>query len=195
MIKARINKAITVIKKFSFLKFLIPLLLLITFSNNVFAAGFTATVDKTNVALNETINLTLTLRDVKGGENPALSMLERDSITQRSSQSSNISFINGKRNVTVSWNLQILPKSAGVSVIPAISVRTNNEVLRTQEIKIQVSNKPQENKDIRIVTSISKTNPYVNESLIYKLQIISTVSFSSNEFQLPKSPDFILEQF
>ncbi|MDA0902603.1 MAG: BatD family protein, partial [Proteobacteria bacterium] len=175
------------------------LVLLVSINSAAFAQTqqqelFTATVDRNSIAVNEAIELTLTLREIKGKERPDLGVLEKDFIIHRNSQSSNVRFINGQSSSSITWNLQITPKFSGQLTIPSFSVDTDQGLLKTKEITIQVSNQAKPNDNIRVTNSISKSKPYVNETLIYRVKIVSKVSLGSNELILPSSNEFLLEQ-
>jgi len=157
--------------------------------------SFTATINSANIAANETIDLTLTLKGAEGKWRPNLSVVEKDFIIRSSRQSSNVRIINGQTDVSRTWNLQIRPKSTGNLLIPPFTIKTAKGTLKTKTIKIKVSQLVKENPNIRIITTISKTKPYVSEAVIYKLKIISQVEFTASNLALPASDNFIMEQF
>ena len=164
------------------------------FVTNVSAADFIATVNKNKVAMNEIIDLKLTLEGVtvKGGID--IGALEDNFIIRRQSQSSNVSIINGSSSSSKSWIVRIMPKSLGMLTIPSFSISTKEGVLRTAPIHITVDKAAKQNDKIKISGKISKRNPYVNEVVIYKVKITSKINVHNTNLQVPESDDFILEQ-
>ena len=100
------------------------------------AQVLSATVNRTQVPLGESFDLTLSL---DGGNNggaiqPDLSTLQKDFNIYSTSNSMQSSFVNGQSSVTRRWIIGLMPKKEGKFTIPAISAGA----YQTQPIEIEV---------------------------------------------------------
>jgi len=97
-----------------------------------------ATVDKTTVALNEQITLTITVNgDVSNLPQPNLPQLTGFNAYSAGS-SHNISIINGKVTSSISFNYILVPKSVGKHTIEPITLNYKNQTYKTDPITIEV---------------------------------------------------------
>ncbi|MDB2414767.1 BatD family protein [Rickettsiales bacterium] len=164
-----------------------------------FAASFTATVDRNVLAYGENISLQLSLEGASEESQPDSVDLSNNFNINSTGRGSNISIINGKMSKTSTWSYNISPKKQGSLTIPPIAIQTDEGLLKTQPITIQVksasslpSKAPSE--AVTIDASMNKRNPYVNETLIYTITIRSRETLANTEYVAPEVKDAIFKQ-
>jgi len=103
------------------------------------AASLTATVDRNNLAVDETLLLTLTLF-TPDGSIPQLSLPPLDDFrVVGNSQSLQTSLINGARSTTATYTYQLQPVRISDLTIPGFSLEWNGQMFSTDPISIAVS--------------------------------------------------------
>ena len=120
-----------------FLSFLLPLLI------NAGNIRLSASVDKTEVGLNEyfTLTVTCTGEGIRRMPEPKLPSLLNFEVTGKStSQSTQISIINGRMNQTrtFEYNYTILPKKLGKFTIPPATLKYKGNIYKTEPVEITV---------------------------------------------------------
>lgn len=105
--------------------------------------NFEAAVDRTTVGQNETFTLEVTARgeDIGSLPRPELpAMPDLDVLGQSQSQSTNISFINGKmsKQVAITFIYTLRPKKTGKAVIGPCRLEYKGQTYQTQPIDIEV---------------------------------------------------------
>lgn len=105
--------------------------------------NFTASVDRTTVGLGEsfTLNLSVSGENISGVPSPKLPDLPDFNILGRSSsQSTNISFVNGKmsRQTTITFIYTLSPKKIGRFTIPPSRIDFQGKTYETESIEIEV---------------------------------------------------------
>ncbi|MBM3880019.1 MAG: protein BatD [Verrucomicrobia bacterium] len=105
---------------------------------------------------------------------------------QNSSQS--VTIINGRVNRVVNlgyvFSYQLTPKRAGSWVIPAVAVRAEGQVTRTQPVPIQVR-QPAETQDFKLRMELSKAQGYVGEPIRLTLRWYLRQNVNGFNFSVP----------
>ncbi|OGB87946.1 hypothetical protein A3H38_04875 [candidate division WOR-1 bacterium RIFCSPLOWO2_02_FULL_46_20] len=110
---------------------------------------FTARVDKTSVALDDVVSYTLTVAGsgANNAPSPALPSFSNLQIIS-TSQSSNISIVNGQMSAEKSYTYTLQPTQVGQAHIGAANINVNGQTLTSNPIDITVTeatgNKPQQ---------------------------------------------------
>jgi len=176
--------------------FLILTIMLSVLFNNLSPAlsQITATVDRTQIALDETMTLSIT----KEGASINLSDLkpiEKDFQVVSRSQGSSTLLVNGSLSTTYSLDLVLAPKRAGVLYIPAIT--DGNDKTATLAIKV-VSHAQTKTRDDNapffIETEVDKDTAFVQSQIIYTLRIFWSGEISVSEPADPKIDNALLER-
>jgi len=139
------------------------------------AATIEATVDRTVVQENESLNLTLS-SDSDVDDDPDFASLEKDFRILSRGQSSNISIINGRVNRQIKWDLMLMPKRTGDLKIPAISFGKD----RSNAIAIKVTTASAGGSTISdelvyMDASVDSEKVYVQSQVVYTLRIYHAV--------------------
>lgn len=148
------------------------LCLLLLFSGFVTADTLISGVDRTAIAKDETLTLTVTY---DGDDNDAeldTSQLEQQFSILGRNRSSRVSITNGSMNNSSAWIFELQPKKSGQLLIPSFQV--NGEI--SEAISIAVSNKPATNlPDRRLYTEVEvdKSQPLVQEQIVVSWRLVT----------------------
>ena len=169
-----------------------------------------SSVNKTSVALNETLQLTISIK----GDSKSLPYFSaptlKDFNTYGSSQSKSMSIVNGQVTNTVSYIYTLSPKREGEYEIPSFKLDYDGQTYETDPIKITVSKAqtvssvpvqntqiPQQkqssqvynfdtSKAIFVESKVDKKTAYINEKIIYTFSFYTSVNLLSNpSYQAP----------
>lgn len=189
------------INSFKYLKYFYKLfftsMFLILLAPKAFAdVTYTASVDKTKITLEDTINLSLT---ASGGtpEEPDIPETKGLEFVPRGT-SSQMQITNGSFTSTETYNFQVIPKASGKLTIPSITTQINGTTYSTQPINIEVIESAQRadidtTKNILLAVKVSNKNPYVNEQVIYTFRFYTKVQTELREIKYPDFKGFWTE--
>lgn len=163
---------------------------------------FTAEVSKKKLGINERIRIDFEMN--QDGDNFSPPSFEGFTIVMGPTQSVSHSIINGVRSFSKSYGYVIQPTAKGNFIIGAASIEIKGKTYQTNPINVTVGEaveKPSMDKsaediaedNVFLVTEISKTNPYINESIsvVYRLYIGRSLGLADLSFiTTPKYPDF-----
>jgi hypothetical protein len=155
-----------------------------------------ASVDSTNIAINDIITLTVRIDStLAANSRPQFSGLSRE-FEQVGGISSSSSYTNNNGNIQ-SWteySIRLRPLSTGTLIIPAF--RINGQVSNSIQITVGEAsqNSNREDSDIFLRTQISKDNVYVQEQLLYTIKIYWSVSFDQGaQLSAPQVSDAVVQ--
>lgn len=176
------------------------LFLFLIFPLALFSAEFTATVNRNQVGLGDSLTLNLTLKDASLKEPPSLHSLKHDFIINSQQQFSNTTILNGQMTSSVSWRVVLLPQKEGSIIILPISITTSEGVLSSSPITIQVvKSSPSAGQDpsdvnvVTVATSVSKANPYKNEPIVYTVTLTTKKDIANIKLNKLEIEDAIVE--
>jgi len=160
------------------------------------AARITAEVDRSDIAMGETLRLTLT---ADAGERPDqinLDQLEVDfEILQRSSSTS-ARLVGGEQSITRTLEIEISPLREGILTIPAF----NTDGRRTTPMAIKVSPEPEYAPADELVTfdaTVDRTEVYVQAQVILTITLQQAINLDNravSEIDIPDTYQEPLEQ-
>jgi hypothetical protein len=156
-----------------------------------------AFVDRTDVAINDVITLTIRMDAALGSSRPQLGGLNSDfeqvgGLSTRSTYTNN----NGNIQSWTEYSIQLRPLKTGRLTIPAF--RVNGEA--SSPITITVGDAAQtsstdESDDIFIESTVSKDEIYVQEQLIYTIKIYYAIGFDQGaQLTSPQVSDAVVQQ-
>ena len=159
-------------------------------------AGLTATVDRTNLAEYETLELTLRT-DSDTSAAPDLSPLENDFDILGTRQSRQIRIINGNNESWRDWIITLSPKNAGRLLIPSLQL----DDMTSKAIRLEVASTASARAagsggigPVFIRTEISDESPYVQEEVILTLKIYYRVQLYDDRRLSPLNIDGAIVQ-
>lgn len=153
-----------------------------------------ASVDRTEVAMDESFSLILTVSELRVFSQPDLTPLEADFHVLGTSQSSNTSIVNGKLTSSTRWTVQLMPKRPGKTSIPPIEIGKE----KTHTIELAVNGQGQGSKatnddSIVLEAELSENTAYVTAQVILTVRVSMA---QSARFQLeePELDDAMVQQ-
>jgi hypothetical protein len=105
-------------------------------------ATFTASVDRSRVAMGEHLELTFTLEGSTAGRNFRPPSFSDFVVLSGPNQSTNMQFINGRMSASVSYSYILQPRSEGIFTIGPAVIDVDGTQLKTQPISIEVTKAP-----------------------------------------------------
>lgn len=163
------------------------------------AANITAQLDREPVLLDESFRLVLEAEG-KVDNNPDFSVLEKDFDIINTSQSTNMTFVNGNFTQKAVWSLTLVGKQAGTFTIPSINFgKDQSPALRiTIKDSANTPGKARANTDkqlfLEVETDINET--WVQSQIVYTIRLVRTVNINNATLtELETSdPDAIIEK-
>lgn len=166
-------------------------------------AAFTASVPRQNFEEGEFINLTLTT-DRRNQGSPDLSALQQSFDIINQSQSSKITQINGRLDVNIEWRIELLPKTTGKLLIPALTL--GGEKTQPITLTIQKARTPQLSPSGQSTTSTAPLpelfltlraddkTPYVQQEVLLTLTIHHKRPLQSGQLSQLELPNAIITE-
>lgn len=170
--------------------------LFILFCPSAFSASFVASVDKTKITLEDSINLSLTASGGTASE-PDIPETKGLEFIPRGT-SSQMQITNGSFSSSESFNYQVNPKATGKLIIPSITTEIDGKKYTTQAITIEVNESIQRkdidtSKNTFVSVHVNNKKPYVNEQVIYTFRFFTKVQTDLNEIKYPDFKGFFVE--
>tara|TARA_B100001179_G_scaffold174360_1_gene129694 strand:- start:5810 stop:7576 length:1767 start_codon:yes stop_codon:yes gene_type:complete len=178
------------------------LLCLLTFGVHA-QVSFEAKVSKKQLGINERLRIDFEMN--QDGDNFTPPDFDGFRVVGGPNQAISNSYINGKRTYSKTYSYFLSPLSKGTVTIKQATIDINGELYKTTPVTVTITEAVERPKDgndaeyvasenVHLVAEVSKTNPYLNESLtvVYKLYVSDEVSITSNwrEIDTPKYADF-----
>ena len=147
-----------------------------------------ATVDRNEITLEDSLQLSITIQGTQNTPPPELPSLPDFRISS-SGTSSSTQIINMKRSVSITHNYRLTPMNTGHFKIGPARVRTNGKTYVTQPINIDVK-KPTApsqsgNRPVFIESTISKKKAFVGEQLIYSFKVFHRIEAKNFDLKMP----------
>lgn len=161
-------------------------LILLLLASLAYAAGFTASVDRTRLSEGETVELVLESSDPTLFGKPDLSPLESLFDVLGTRQINRLSTLNGQSNRATRWIVTLQPKQTGYVVIPPLKLGE----AETQPIPLHIQ-KNDPNADsgklapVFIDASLDQESVYVQAQAILTLRIYHSVSLYDDSSLTP----------
>jgi hypothetical protein len=137
----------------------------------------TASVDKQELTLEDSINFSIVVEGTRSTPSPQLPPLDSFKVRPRGSSSS-FRIINGARSSSVTYNFTLFPKEAGTFTIGPATVKIEGGEYRTTPIILIVKEPsaiPNASKEVFAEMVVSNKKPYVHEQVTATLRIYHRV--------------------
>ncbi len=160
----------------------------------------TASTDNTEITLEDTLNLSVTIHGKGEAPSPTLPSLPNFLVNPQGTSSS-IQIINGKKASSITFNYQLIPKTIGTFTIGPITMEIEGNPYLTAPIIINVKkqvHQPGIQSDIFAEAHISNNQPFINEQIVFTIKLFYKVeirnlsldieldSFREEDFGEPK---------
>ena len=179
---------ITSAKAWRWLALLAVALTCFSLSNSALSATLSAQANRTEISINDQLNVTFRLRGGDYNSEPDFSPLQGDFEILASYRTQKSTNINGKHDAYYEWNLTLAPKRMGQLVVPSIRVAGT----QSESISISVSEAPDNpaaaGSELFMTIEPEKSSVYVQEQTIVKAKIYSRSNFDAQEIS-----DFTLD--
>lgn len=178
------------------LKLFIFCIFIILINSSVFAAELTANVDQSEIALNDEINLTVSLKDASFKDSTPIAAIKENFDIIETRNFSNVEIINGKSSSINEITYTLKPKKIGEFIIPSFKQNISGESLSTEEIKITVKKavtSGSANNNITIEAKVTKNNLYLEESVICKIKVFTSVELPHFELEPVKVENALIK--
>ena len=121
-------------------------MLLFSLATQAQEAKFSVKVSKTTVKTNAKFNVEFILENAGGGQFQA-PKFEDFTVVGGPNQSSQMSIMNGEMSQSMTYTYTLMPKKTGDFVLPAASMKLKNETLKSEKVKIKVTEPSDEDDD------------------------------------------------
>lgn len=160
------------------------ILILFLFPSFLLSGEFVASVNRNQVNVGESFNLTLTLKNTSAKGVPATTPLNQHFHLLSQHQSNQTSIINGKVTSSTSWQFTLSPLREGEAIIPPLKIDTSEGPLTSQPITIRASKGSADsrsgvNDGINLTFDINNAAPYKNEPFVYTIRLASSKQVSN----------------
>jgi hypothetical protein len=135
-------------------------------------ATFTASVDRTSLAMGEQFEITFTLNGSSGGSNFRSPSFNDFLTLSGPNQSTNMQFINGAMSASVSYSYILQPRAEGKFVIGPAFISHNGKQIQTQPITVEVTKgAPQPKSQSRQSQQDTDIGKQIGDNLFLKVTI------------------------
>ena len=158
-----------------------------------------ASIDQPELAVGETLRLSLTINDAGNAASPNTKDLKKDFDIISTARRNRIVMINGKTTSKSQWVFELMPKHAGTITIPAIDVGGQ----KSQPLMVKVgpstsSASPDaqaaanDNKAVFLTAELEPKNLYVQSQGIYTLKIFFSVNVQNPTLTEPQADNAMI---
>jgi hypothetical protein len=151
-----------------------------------------ASLDRSQVALGETVTLSIDSDQV--GAAPDLSPLLADFIIEGQSVNRSMQWINGSAQATATYVLQLAPRREGALVIPAIKLGSDLTAPVPLRVDAGAPTPAAEGSDAFFETVVDDPDPYVQQSVGVVVRLKYSTRVASGAFGLEAPQDASMQQ-
>lgn len=158
--------------------------LLLLFSANGHTAEVNAQVDRNPIAINESVEFTLTARGAVDDQ-PDFSPLRRDFDIIGNRSSTQVSIQNGHMERVTTWTLSLIPRRKGQLTVPAIVIGAD----ASDAFELEVVDSPppgSADQDLFIEVTVDTDHPYVQQQVLYTVRLYHAVNLSGGNLSQPE---------
>ncbi|MFO7673125.1 MAG: BatD family protein [Lutibacter sp.] len=161
---------------------------------------FKTSVSKTNLGLNQRFRIEFSV-DKQGADNFKPPSFADFKVVGGPSSSVSQSWINGKASYSQTYIYILEPKREGEFIIESATIEYDNEIVKSNAIKLTVSKAVEIPKDpnnpdyvaqqnIHLVAEVSNLNPYVGEGIYVVYKLFVSPNISVNDWRVSESPQY-----
>jgi len=181
-------------------KFYILTILIVATQGLYAQIEFLTSVSKNNLGVNQRFRLEFTVNK-QGADNFQPPSFHKFKVVGGPSSSISQSWINGKASYSQSYIYILEPKSIGEFTIEPATIEYNNEIVKSNAVKVTVSEAVEVPKDpnnplfiaeqnIHLVAEVSNLNPYVGEGIYVVYKLFVSENISVNDWRVSEAPEY-----
>ncbi|WP_244506091.1 BatD family protein [Microbulbifer marinus] len=167
---------------------LIQIFLLLALASAVQASDLSATVDRNQIGIDETLNLRLRYSGDESGGQPDFELLEQDFDILSRQQSNQYRVINGRAESFVEWMLTLAPKREGKLFVPSLHYKGQVSDAIPITVTEAGSSPNAGDRQAFLEVELDKEEIYVQEQLLVKVRLYTTVGLhdiATEPLQIP----------
>jgi len=180
-------------------RFALLMLVLMLFSNHT-VAMLEASLDRSEMAENESVVLTITTDlslstsqslfnlNTLSIPQPDVSVLERDFEILDRQQNYRVQIDNNRNNSVITWTYTLMPKTKGDIIIPAIEYEGEKTTPLTLRVREHI-NRSTQDKEVFLEAELDLDEVYVQQQLIYRVRLYYSLDLVSGELEQPNHQD------
>lgn len=187
-------------KKMKSAKFYIVTILMFASQAILAQMEFKTSVSKTSLGLNQRFRIEFSV-DKQGADNFKPPSFADFKVVGGPSSSVSQSWINGKASYSQTYIYILEPKNEGEFIIEPASIEYDNEIVKSNAVKLTVSKSIEVPKDpnnpeyiaqqnIHLVAEVSNLNPYVGEGIYVVYKLFVSQNISVNDWRVSESPQY-----
>lgn len=177
----------------SMVKNLLPLLLLT--ASTLSWAGLTATVDRSVIDSNETLQLVIRYDGQVMTGQPDFSPLENDFEILSNNRQQQYSWVNGQSESYTDWTMVLMPKRTGLILIPSLNFK--KDISNAVEIRVRSASAATTGagkQPIYTETLVDKESVHIQEQLVLTHRLYTSVQLSDLSLSDLNVPDAIMQK-
>lgn len=177
---------------------------LVLLGSEASAEGLSASVDREELAVGETLQLTISSKlDASLGislfnlntldiDSPDVTALEKDFEILDRQQNYRVQFENNVNNSLVAWTYTLSPKRPGTLTIPSLSLEDES----TDPIEVEVTDAPKNpaDSDLMVEMTIDKQTAYVGEQMLLTVKLLYSNELVDGQLAHPDAKGALFRQ-
>jgi hypothetical protein len=152
-----------------------------------------ASVDRSQLSMEETFTLTLSADSIVFSDEPDVSALAKDFHVLRRQQSSRSNIINGKVTSSRQWDYTLAPKREGDLTIPSIPMGKYHTRPLTVSVRPELKSQQRSSDQVFLESDITPRTSYVQAQLDYTVKIFTSVNFLDASLDEPELDNAVIE--
>ena len=165
-----------------------------SFSSNI---QLSASVDKNQLTIEDSIELSIKISGVRNPPTPKLPPLTDFTVRSTGTQSSTQIF-NSDIQVSTTHKYLLTPKIEGNFIIGPVIMNLSGSNYQSEPITVTIKKpnpiKPNENRSVYTETSISKKTPYINEQVVYTFKLFRKTEARNLNLSMPYDESFFRKE-
>jgi len=165
-----------------------------SFSSNI---QLSASVDKNQLTIEDSIELSIKISGVRNPPIPKLPPLTDFKVRSTGTQSSTQIF-NSDMQVSTTHKYLLTPKIEGNFIIGPVIMNLSGSNYQSDPIMVTINKanpiKPNENRSVYTETSVSKKTPYINEQVVYTFKLFRKTEARNLNLSMPYDESFFRKE-
>jgi len=165
-----------------------------SFSSNI---QLSASVDKNQLTIEDSIELSIKISGVRNPPIPKLPPLT-DFIVRSTGTQSSTQIFNSDMQVSTTHKYLLTPKIEGNFIIGPVIMNLSGSNYQSEPIIVTINKpnpiKPNENRSVYTETSISKKTPYINEQVVYTFKLFRKTEARNLNLSMPYDESFFRKE-
>ena len=165
-----------------------------SFSSNI---QLSASVDKNQLTIEDSIELSIKISGVRNPPIPKLPPLTDFKVRSTGTQSSTQIF-NSDMQVSTTHKYLLTPKIEGNFIIGPVTMNLAGSNYQSDPIMVTINKanpiKPNENRSVYTETSVSKKTPYINEQVVYTFKLFRKTEARNLNLSMPYDESFFRKE-